>query len=83
MPAVGNEKNFPRKDNAFKAKESLSYEETLSAIYENREVGRFEKQIEIFCYFIMGFLIALTAWVMDIIEESLIHFKDHWTQDQI
>lgn len=31
----------------------------------------------------MGVIIALFAFVMDVIEESLVHFKDHFTQHQI
>jgi len=39
--------------------------------------------LEHLAYILLGVLIGLAAYVMDIIEESLVHFKDHFTQEQI
>jgi len=36
MPAIGNETKFPRNDNAFMAKESLSYDDSNSKIWLER-----------------------------------------------
>eukprot|EP00356_Strombidium_inclinatum_P010961 CAMPEP_0170493870 /NCGR_PEP_ID=MMETSP0208-20121228/14316_1 /TAXON_ID=197538 /ORGANISM="Strombidium inclinatum, Strain S3" /LENGTH=185 /DNA_ID=CAMNT_0010769851 /DNA_START=214 /DNA_END=771 /DNA_ORIENTATION=+ len=83
MPAVGNEKKFPRKDNAFMAKESISYQEYDSRVWSHREFHPNEVYLEWFAYMLLGIFIALTAMLMDVIEESLVHFKDHFTQDQI
>ena len=32
---------------------------------------------------VVGILIGATAFMMDLIEEGLVHFKDHFTQDTI
>jgi len=83
MPAIGNETKWPRKDNAFMAKQSLSFQEANSKIWQEREVGEHETFIEWGSYVVVGILVGSTALVMDIIEESLVHFKDHMTQHQI
>ena len=40
----------------------------------------YESYLEWYLYTLLGIAIGLTAFVMDIIEESLVHFKDHYTQ---
>jgi hypothetical protein len=79
MPAVGIETKWPRKDNAFMAKQSLSFQEALSKVWQERDVGDREVYIEWGCYVVVGILIGVTALIMDLIEESLVHFKDHMT----
>jgi len=79
MPALGNETVFPRNDNAFMAKESLSYDDSNSKIWLDRPKKIYESQLEWFTYLILGVLIGICAFTMDIIEESLVHFKDHYT----
>ena len=79
MSPVGNETKWPRKDNAFMAKNALSYQEYESKIWMERPRDQYETQLEWLAYAIMGILISLTAFVMDLIEESLVHFKDHYT----
>ena len=83
MSPIGNETSWPRKDNMFKHKESLSYNDAISKVWLERPVGQYEEAIEICLLVLCGLLIALSALIMDIIEESLIHFKDHWAQTQI
>ena len=80
MPGVGNETKWPRDDNFFMGKQSLSYQEAESAIWMNREAYPGEKFIEWAAYVMLGILIGLTGFFMDTMEESLVHFKDHFTQ---
>ena len=77
MPAAGRDKLFPRKDNAFKAKQSIGYNDSFSKVWQNRPINKWGSSMEISCYLLIGVLIAFCALIMDIIEESLIHFKDH------
>lgn len=83
MPPVGIETSYPRKDNAFMVKQSLNYQEVDSNIWRNREVDKYEVQIEWFTYFVLGVFVGATGFLMDLIEETLVHFKDHFTQHQI
>lgn len=80
MPAIGNETVFPRKDNAFKAKNCLNYNDSLSKVWQNRPRNKWEGWIQTGCFILIGILIAICALIMDIIEEGLIHFKDHQAQ---
>jgi hypothetical protein len=50
----------------------------MSKVWLDRPIGKYEDAIETFLLVLSGFLIAFSAFIMDIIEESLIHFKDHW-----
>ena len=61
-------------------KQSLSYQEHESKIWLNRPKEKYEARIEWFAYGVLGVLIGATAYVMDMIEETLVHFKDHYTQ---
>jgi hypothetical protein len=84
MTPVGNEinypkENWPRKDNIFMGKQSLSYQEYESAIWKNREVKPYEKYAEWAMYVFLGILTGLSGFLMDTIEETLVHFKDHFT----
>ena len=80
MNAVGNETSFPRNDNYFMGMESLSYQECESKIWKDRKEKPYESYLEWLLYGMMGLGIGTTAFIMDIIEESLVHFKDHFTQ---
>jgi len=80
MGAVGNETSWPRKDNAFMGKQSLSYQEAESRVWQLREIGKNEVIIEWLCYALLGVFVGATAMIMDLIEEGLVHFKDHTTQ---
>ena len=83
MSAVGKDTIFPRKDNAFMAKQSLGYQEVESRVWVNRPIGKYEVQMEWLAYIILGVGTGSIAFVMDMIEEGLVHFKDHFTQHQI
>jgi chloride channel 7 len=79
MPAAGNEAKWPRKDNYFMGKQSLSYQEDQAKIWRNRVPDKYEVYFEWLAYGVLGIVIGLTAYIMDLIEESLVHFKDHYT----
>ena len=87
MGAVGNEtfteKKQTRDDNFFMGKQSLSYQEYETAIWKNRPPVQGEVFIEWFAYVVLGIFTGLCGFMMDTIEESLVHFKDHFTQHQI
>jgi len=61
------------------AKESLSYDDSNSKVWLDRPKKFYESQLEWFAYVVLGVLIGTCAFIMDIIEESLVHFKDHFT----
>ena len=83
MGPVGIETSWPRKDNAFMAKQSLSYQEHDSRVWQLRPRSPNEQIYETAAYIMLGVFIGATAALMDLIEETLVHFKDHFTQLQI
>ena len=60
-------------------KQSLSYQENEAKIWRNRIPEKYESYLEWTAYGVLGILIGATAYIMDLIEESLVHFKDHYT----
>lgn len=60
-------------------KQSLSYQESQAKIWRNRIPDKYESLIEWSAYGLLGIMIGAAAYVMDLIEESLVHFKDHYT----
>jgi hypothetical protein len=60
-------------------KQSLSYQEEQSNVWQNRPKDPYENYFEWATYGVMGVLIGMTAYIMDLIEEALVHFKDHYT----
>jgi len=83
MGGVGNETKWPRDDNFFMGKQSLNYQEYETAIWKNRPTTKSEVYIEWFAYVVVGIMTGLCGFLMDTIEESLVHFKDHFTDHQI
>ena len=79
MSAVGDEQDWPRADNFYMGKNSLNYQEYDSKIWRERERGKHEKYIEWAMYAVVGILTGAAAFIMELIEESLVHFKDHFT----
>jgi hypothetical protein len=61
-------------------KQSLSYSEYESKVWVFRHKDKYEARMEWATYALLGVFIGATAYVMDLIEESLVHFKDHYTQ---
>lgn len=73
MPGVGHTRVFPRQDNVYRKKESLPYDEADCLIWKNRPIDpRRETFIEWFIYFLIGFLVGSTAFILKMIEEYLI-----------
>ena len=60
--------------------ESLSYQEGLAKIWRDRPSHWSEIYLEWLLYALMGMGIGITAFAMELTEESLVHFKDHFTQ---
>jgi hypothetical protein len=79
MPGPGNETKWPRRDNAFMAKQSLSYQELNSRVWQLKQEGKYDTIYEWGAYVILGIFIGASGFLMDLIEESLVHFKDHFT----
>ena len=64
-------------------KQSLPFQEYESKVWHNRPKDKYEARYEWAAYAFLGVLIGGTAYIMDMIEETLVHFKDHYTQHQI
>ena len=79
MPGPGNETKWPRRDKAYMAKQSLSYQELNSRVWQHKQDGPYELYFEYGAYVLVGVLIGCCGFLMDVIEESLVHFKDHFT----
>ena len=80
MPAHGHTLDFPRKDNVFRTKESLSFEEAYSKVWKERVPQEFENLKEWFAYIGVGFFVGCIAYAMtieDIIGEWVIHNTVH------
>ena len=60
-------------------KQSVNYQDSHSKIWKDRTKGASERVLEWSAYIMVGIIIALTAFTMDVVEESLVHFKDHFT----
>ena len=83
MSAVGDDTEFPRTDNYFIGMESHSYQEGQAKIWKDRQSHWSEVYLEWLLYALMGIGVGITAFSMELTEESLVHFKDHFTQNQI
>lgn len=73
MPAVGYTLVFPRKDTAYKKKESLPYDEIYSNVWKQRPRNENNERIRKWVAFVIaGFIIGLTAFCMAQLEEFLV-----------
>ena len=80
MSPVGHTIEFPRKDNIYKGKESLPYDEAHSIIWKDRPVNeRLEAFKEWAAYAFIGLMVGATAFVMKVIEEELLILGVHLT----
>jgi chloride channel 7 len=69
MPAYGNTLVFPREDNVFKTKESLSYEEAHSLVWKDRTcVKKVEDFKEWLAHAFVGILVGTVAFLMTLNE---------------
>ena len=79
METKYNETEFPRKDNYFRTKNSLSFQEMYTRVWMNREEGNWEGVQVIICFVFLGILVGLTGFLMDVIEMLLVYVKDSVT----
>lgn len=83
MPNSGNTTEFPRKDNVYKKKESIPYDEHRSVVWKSKDDKPSKKSQEIRSWFVhalIGALIGITTFVMDIMEEFLVNQNRDWAQ---
>ena len=71
-----NDSVFPRKDNYFRTKSSLSFQEIHSRVWQTRDKGACEQTQEILCFILLGFFVGFTGFLMDILEMLLVYVKD-------
>ena len=66
MPAVGHTLEFPRKDTAYKKKESLPFDECYSNVWKNRPRNDGRERVAKWLAFVLaGIAIGITAFLMD------------------
>jgi hypothetical protein len=66
MPAVGHTLEFPRKDTAYKKKESLPFDECYSNVWKNRPRNEARENAAKWLAFVLaGIAIGVTAFAMD------------------
>jgi len=83
MSAVGHDTVFPRKDNVFKKKESLPFDEAQSIVWKEREPIANEEILRWLGFIVAGMLIGFTAFCMDKTEDFLIELAVKHTQSSI
>lgn len=66
MPAVGHTLEFPRKDTAYRKKESLPFDECYSNVWKNRPRNEEREKVARWLAFALaGLAIGITAFFMD------------------
>ena len=80
MGAKSNEVQFPRTDNYFRTKSSLSYQEVYSRVWQHRKKGRCEDLTELLCFIVLGIMVGLVGFGMDVLEMLLVYYKDKTMQ---
>ena len=76
MPNFGFTTVFPREDNVYEKKESLPYDEFRSLVWKDKSDKPSKKSREIrtwFVHAVVGAFIGFTAFIMDRLEEYLVH----------
>jgi len=86
MPGKGRTTEFPRKDNIYKHKESLPFDEAHSLVWVNRPYNKTSEDIkEWFAYSLIGLIVGTVTFIMKIMEEKLLEFglhsMDKYTED--
>lgn len=73
MSYMGHTLEFPRKDNQYKKKESIPYDEFHSQVWVRGSKNDWKENIKYwFVYMLGGVLIGITAFCMDKLEETLV-----------
>ena len=84
MPAWGKTREFPRKDNMFKNKESLAFEEVNSLVWKDRAVVKWEEYFkEWIAHFLIGVIVGSIAFSLTLLEDGLIHVINQMAQSLI
>ena len=79
MGATFNDTEFPRADNYYRKKSSLSYQEMYSRVWHHRRSGKCEDLVEMVSFIILGLLVGLVGFGMDVVEMLLVYYKDKTT----
>ena len=81
MPARGNTTEFPRKDNMYRSKESLAFDEAQSLVWTRHRPERCSFETENFLLHVLtGIGIGIMAFIMEQIEHFLVHENVHLLQ---
>jgi hypothetical protein len=84
MDPKGKTLVFPRKDNVYKKKESLPYDEVQSLIWQTRPRQRkTDHSKEWLAHFLVGLIIGIVGFLMGIMEDALKEFMTETMQDTI
>ena len=77
MSAIGKTLSFPRKDNIYKGKESIPYDEIQTQVWRDRPRGNNEKTRQWKAYMFLGIIIGTIAFAMakveDFLAEHIVH----------
>lgn len=76
MGAKFNDTEFPRADNYYRKKESLSYQEIYSRVWHHRKKEKCEDFLDILSFIVLGVLVGLVGFGMDVVEMLLVYYKD-------
>jgi hypothetical protein len=79
MSAVGHDTVFPRKDNVFKKKESLPFDEAQTIVWKERKKENHEDFWRWMGFIVAGFFTGFTAFCMDKVEDFLIETAVKYT----
>ena len=83
MDPRNSRKIYPRKDNIFKHKKSLDFQQRYCKIFVDRKRDTMDSFMEFVVYVIIGVLVGLTASVMSNIEEQVTAFRRNQADDLI
>lgn len=84
MPTLGHTTEFPRRDNVYRQKNSLPFDEAQTQIWKNRPVNRSVETIKEWIIMgLIGTIVGIIGFCMKIIEEEIIHLAKEFMYDHI
>ena len=83
MDARFSEKQYPRRDNAYKAKKSLDFDIMRAKIYQDRKKDMLTDFMELSAFVLVGIFVGFTAAIMTNIEENTTSFRKNLADDII